>query len=129
MAGKLIMRVEQDDQLEPVSIYLRPGGTYQYVEEQFSEWDNSQASWVKRQPSGIFRVPWTRGKRPSWQQNGCDVQMERGTGTREGAPPKNWRCPTCASDAFAPRKSRNFRTTEIGRGDAGLRLARPGRRP
>ena len=93
MAGKLIMRVVRDDQLERVSIYLRPGGTYQYVEEWLSEWDNSPASWIERQPSGIFSsakdamaeaklaVGWMRcpsGKGRDWHEG-------------EGAPPKNWR--------------------------------------
>lgn len=54
MSGKLTMRVVRDDNARRVSVYLRPDGKYEYIEEVISEWDDCPPSWLGDRPSGIF---------------------------------------------------------------------------
>lgn len=54
MHGRLTARVVRDDNARRVSVYVRPDGKYEFVEEVISEWDDTPPSWLGERSSGIF---------------------------------------------------------------------------
>lgn len=55
MSGELSMRVVREDNVRRVSVYRRSDGTYEYVEEMISEWEEIPPSWVRQRQSVIFQ--------------------------------------------------------------------------
>lgn len=92
MSGKLKMRAVRDDNARRVSVYLRPDGKYEYIEEIISEWDDCPPFWIGEHASGIFEsakaamaeagqaIEWIR-----YPSKACDHL------TDADAPLRNWR--------------------------------------